>query len=470
MPAPADPAQRPASDPAVPGLVAGRHTIVAQATAPGRAGVAVLRVSGPRLQSFAQALTGCQPQPRHAHFVTFRDQAGEALDQGLLLWFPAPASYTGEDVLELHTHGGDVLPRRVLQACLAAGARLAEPGEFTRRAFANGKLDLMQAEAVADLIDATSVAAARGALRSLTGAFSQRIEQLQQALTLVRVQLEGAIDFPEEDLPVSPLDRARVSLQPVLAGLRDLVEEGLRGQALKAGRQVVLFGAPNVGKSSLLNRLAGEDLAIVSPEAGTTRDTVRSHLELAGLRLELVDTAGVRSDAGTIEQLGIARAHQAARQADLVIWLRAFDGADDPAGLGDADGQGALQPPGDVPCLQVWNKVDLATAQQRAAREREPGVVCVSAQTGAGLDQLERILLERLGWSAGAEPGFMARARHLDALHLAAAHIEAAQLAPAEELVTEELRLAQRALDPVLGRFVADDLLGEIFARFCIGK
>ncbi len=437
------------------------NVIVALATAPGRAGVAVLRLSGQGLAQFARQLTGITPEPRHAHLVGFRDLMGAVLDRGLLLWFPAPASYTGEDVLELHTHGGDVLPRRVMQACLALGARPAQPGEFTRRAFEHGKLDLAQAEAVADLIDATSEAAARGALRSLSGDFSKQINGLQETLITVRVQLEGAIDFPEEELPVAALARAQAWLTPVLGTLQRLLAEGLRGQALRMGRQVVLFGAPNVGKSSLLNRLAGEALAIVSDEAGTTRDAIRSHLELAGLRVELVDTAGVREGAQAVEKLGIARAHEAASQADLVLWLQAFD---------QVDGLAIPVLPVGVPVLEVWNKGDLATPTQSAQVLKRANTCVVSAQTGAGIADLEQRILAALGWSAGVEPGFLARTRHLDALRLTLRHVEQALQAPAEELVAEELRLAQRALDLVLGDFVADDLLGEIFSRFCIGK
>ena len=440
------------------------NVIVALASAPGRAGVAVLRLSGQGLAGLARQLTGVQPRPRHAHFVSFRNAQGAVLDQGLLLWFPGPASYTGEDVLELHTHGGDILPRRVMQACIALGARAAQPGEFTLRAFQHGKLDLVQAEAVADLIDASSEAAARGALRSLTGEFSNQIKTLQETLITVRVQLEGAIDFPEEELPVAALIRAQAWLEPVARALHDLLAQGLRGQALRAGRQVVLFGAPNVGKSSVLNRLAGEALAIVSDEAGTTRDAIRSHLELAGLRLEFIDTAGVRDGAQAVEKLGIARAHQAAAQADLVLLLQAFDQPPAPATL-----RAAL--PAHVPVLEVWNKADLATPQQQSElAAMASSALAVSAQTGQGIDALEARILDLLGWSAGAEPGFMARTRHLDALREALQHVQDACAAPAEELVAEELRLAQRALDRVLGEFAADDLLGEIFSRFCIGK
>ncbi len=443
-----------------------RSIIVALATAPGRGGVAVLRVSGPSLQAMAFALAGVQASPRHAHLVAFRDQAGQVLDRGLLIWFPAPASYTGEDVLELHTHGGDVLPRRVLQACLDLGARLAQPGEFTRRAFLRGKLDLVQAEAVADLIEASSEAAARGALRSLDGEFSRSIRDIQQDLHTARVQLEGSLDFPEEELAVAPVDQVRQMLRPMVSRLRELLSQGLRGQALRAGRQVVLYGPPNVGKSSLLNRLAGEDLAIVSAEAGTTRDTIRTHLELGGLRLELIDTAGVRDGAQAVEKLGIARAQQAAAQADLVLVLRAFD----QPSASPAEDAAMLTLPATMPVLYVWNKRDLASSDQLESLAQQDAVCLVSAQTGEGVAALERRILSALGWSAGTEPGFLARTRHLDALRSALGHLEQAERAVQEELVAEDLRLAQGALNEILGEFVADDLLGEIFSRFCIGK
>ena len=435
--------------------------IVAQASTPGRGGVAVLRLSGPSLREFAQQLTGIQPQPRHAHFARFRDGEGVILDQGLMLWFPGPASYTGEDVLELHTHGGEVLPRQVLRACLALGARVAEPGEFTRRAFECGKLDLAQAEAVADLIEASGEAAARGALRSLDGAFSRSVRDLQAALTRLRIQTEGGLDFPEEELPLAAIQTQREDAHRLVDSLAALLAEARRSRAARAGRQVVLLGAPNVGKSSLLNRLAGDDLAIVSAQAGTTRDAVRSHLELGGLRLEFIDTAGVREASELVERLGIERTWAAVARADLVIRLRAPD----------APESAPLAPPPGVPCLEVWNKSDLLDAAKEVSLAGEaPAPLLVSARTGAGIAQLEEAILSSLGWQAGAEPAFLARERHIAALEGALAELSRAADAPAEELFAEDLRRAQRSLDAILGEFAADDLLGEIFARFCIGK
>jgi tRNA modification GTPase len=472
--------------------------------------VAVLRLSGAQLSSFAQRLCGLAPQARHAHLVKFRDLNGEVLDQGLLLWFPAPHSYTGEDVLELHTHGGDVAPRRVMRACLALGARPAEPGEFTRRAFEHGKLDLAQAEAVGDLIEAGGEAAARGALRSLSGEFSLRMRALQDALTAIRIQVEGALDFPEEVLPAAEAQRMQSAVASLARSLSMTLAEARRSAVLRSGRQVVLLGAPNVGKSSLLNRLAAEDLAIVSPEAGTTRDTVRTHLELGGLRLEFVDTAGVRTSAQALERLGIERTWAAVARADLVICLRSF-------------GEPAQAVPGPLPegaaVIEVWNKSDLVEPVERdriLSAEWQSGdarvsrcVISVSALTGEGIAELQTEILTSLGWSAGAEPAFLARDRHVAALESALVHLQrAARGNPAsaarssagdpgdpgdpgddgrggtagamgwsdedaylgEELLAEELRLAQKALDSVLGQFAADDLLGEIFAHFCIGK
>jgi tRNA modification GTPase len=378
-----------------------------------------------------------------------------------LLWFPGPASYTGEDVLELHTHGGEVLPRRVLRACLALGARVAEPGEFTRRAFEHGKLDLVQAEAVADLIEASGDAAARGALRSLDGAFSRAVRELQAALTRLRIQTEGALDFPEEELPLAAAQTQRQEARQLGEALAAVLAEARRSRGVRAGRQVVLLGAPNVGKSSLLNRLAGDDLAIVSAQAGTTRDAVRSHLELGGLRLEFIDTAGVREASELVEQLGIERTWAAVARADLVIRLRAPDAPESVP---------LAAPPG-IACLEVWNKSDLLDAAEEVRLLRGvPSPLLVSARTGAGMAELEQAILRALGWQAGAEPAFLARERHIAALEGALDELVRAAQAQADELFAEDLRRAQRSLDAILGEFAADDLLGEIFARFCIGK
>jgi tRNA modification GTPase len=437
------------------------NTIIALASAIGPGGVAVIRLSGALCLDIAKQLAGFTPQPRYAHFSSFKDSTGLMLDQGLLIWFPAPHSYTGEDVLELHTHGGDVIPRVILQACLALGARLAEPGEFTRRAYAHGKLDLTQAEAVADLVSATSVAAARGALRSLNGMFSSIVRNIQDDLTGIRLQIEGGMDFPEEGLETDSFTYAQGQLILVYQKVQGLLNEAERFHTLQAGCRVVLLGAPNVGKSSLLNALVRDELAIVSPIAGTTRDTVRSHLEIKGIRLELIDTAGLRDSEELVEKMGIERSWATAKNADLVLILEAPD----------VDKLGMEQEFAEVltgiPTLSVWTKADLVAPAQRIFDG-----IWVSAQSGEGLEALESAILDRLGWSANIEPGFLPRERHLSALRIAGNHMHSAlaMVAQQEEFFAEELRLSQKALDLVLGELVSDDLLGEIFSRFCIGK
>lgn len=434
-------------------------TIVAIASAAGRGGVAVIRLSGALSYQIAQQLSGITPKPRYAHLVPFKDQEGRTLDQGLMIWFSGPHSYTGEDVLELHTHGGEVVPRMIVQACISLGARLAQPGEFTRRAFALGKLDLVQAEAVADLISAGSVAAARGALRSLNGFFSSSVREIQDHLTGIRLQLEGGIDFPEEAIETENLTSARSRLDLLIQALDGLIMDATRFQGLQSGSRVVLLGAPNVGKSSLLNALAREDLAIVSPLAGTTRDTVRTQLEIQGIRLELIDTAGIRNSEELVEKLGIERSWAAAKTADLVLRLKSPD-AD------ELESEHHLETVlNGIPCVNVWTKADLVMPL-----ERHLNGVWVSSQTGEGLDLLERAILSALGWGGNIEPGFLPRERHLSALKAALDHLKKAYNAPLEEFFAEELRLSQKALDTVLGEVASDDLLGEIFSRFCIGK
>jgi tRNA modification GTPase len=436
------------------------NTIIAIASAIGPGGVAVIRLSGPLSFEIAKQLGGFTPKPRYAHFSSFKDTTGLMLDQGLLIWFPAPHSYTGEDVLELHTHGGEVIPRVILQACVALGARLAEPGEFTRRAYAHGKLDLTQAEAVADLVSATSVAAARGALRSLNGVFSSSVRNIQDGLTRIRLLIEGGMDFPEEGLDTETVFFAQTQLNTVLEALHQLFQEAEKLHPLRAGCRVVLLGAPNVGKSSLLNALAREELAIVSPFAGTTRDPIRTQLELRGIHLELIDTAGIRSSEELVEKMGIERSWSEAHSADLVLELKAPDV--DLLGT-ETDITPALSI--DAPTLKVWTKADLVKPIDRT----QDGV-WVSAQSGEGLQALELAILEHLGWGAQVEPGFLPRERHISALRTSAHHMQLALSAEREEFFAEELRLAQKALDPILGELASDDLLGEIFSRFCIGK
>jgi tRNA modification GTPase len=427
-------------------------TIAALATPAGRGGIGVVRVSGPGVRIVAEHVLRGVPRPRHATNSVFRDARGEPIDEGIALYFPAPHSYTGEDVLELQGHGGAVVMRALLAACLDAGARLAEPGEFTRRAFLAGKLDLAQAEAVADLIDAASREAARSALRSLSGEFSAAVGALQAPLVELRALTEAMLDFPEEEVDRLHRDDAGVRLRAVRASLDDVLAKSRQGSLLRSGIHVVLAGRPNVGKSSLLNRLAGAERAIVTPMPGTTRDAVREPVQIDGVPLVLVDTAGLRVSSDMVEQLGIERTRRELAEADVV--LAVYDLTGDLTTLPDL--------PAGAARIDVYNKVDLAPAP--------PGMLGVSARSGAGLAELRRAILAAAGWSATGESVFLARERHLRALERARAHLEAAARETRWELFAEELRLAHVALGEITGEVVADDLLGEIFARFCIGK
>ena len=433
-----------------------RDTIAAIATPPGRGGIGIVRVSGPGVARIAQALFGRLPAPRHAEFLRFRDARGEPIDEGLALHFPAGASYTGEEVLELHGHGGPVVMGALLAACLDAGARLAEPGEFTRRAFLEGRLDLAQAEAVADLIDAASREAARSAMRSLAGEFSAAIEGLQCQLVELRALTEAQLDFPEEELDEVHRHDSAGRLQAVRAALDDVLARSRQGSLLRNGVHAVLVGAPNVGKSSLLNRLAGEERAIVTPVPGTTRDALREPLQIEGVPLVLVDTAGLRASSDEIERLGMARTQQELGRADIVIVVQE---------AGSPEPLRAPIPPG-VARIDIYNKIDLHPAFRAPAQS-----LAVSAKTGHGLAQLREAILRAAGWSATGESVFLARERHLRALATASAHLaRAADQQARWELFAEELRLAHNALAAITGEFTSDDLLGEIFSRFCIGK
>ncbi|HSD41880.1 MAG TPA: tRNA uridine-5-carboxymethylaminomethyl(34) synthesis GTPase MnmE [Burkholderiales bacterium] len=441
-------------------------TIAAIATGQGLAGIGVVRVSGARLGPFAEQLLGRAPQPRHASRATFRDASGGAIDDGLALYFPAPQSYTGEDVLELQGHGGPVVLQMLLRRCFELGARLAEPGEFTRRAFLNDKLDLAQAEAVADVIEAATETAARGAVRSLQGEFSSAIRDLVAQLVELRALVEATLDFPEEE--IDPLDRAdaRGRLDRLRAALAGTLDRAKQGSLLRTGVHVVLAGQPNVGKSSLLNRLAGEDLAIVTAIPGTTRDTVRQAVQIEGVPLHLVDTAGLRDTADEVERLGIARTWSEIERADLLVLI-----VDARAGVTAADEAIVARLPSRLPRIVVQNKSDLSGDAPRIGKLGGATTVYLSAKTGAGVELLRAHLLERAGWHPAEESPFVARERHLVALRRAAEHLEAAAAqAKAIELAAEELRLAQDRLNAITGEFTADDLLGEIFGRFCIGK
>lgn len=435
---------------------------MAPATAPGRAAVAIVRLSGPHAAAIAAQVAGGLPAVRTARLALFRDGAGDPIDEGLVLRFEAPGSFTGEDVVEFQCHGGSVPRQALVQRCVALGARLAEPGEFSRRAFLNGRLDLAQAEAVADLIDAASASAARAALRSLRGVFSERVAELMSALVDLRVLLEAAIDFPEEDVDVLHDYQVGERLAEVTRRLTAVRESARLGRVLREGIQVVLAGAPNVGKSSLLNRLAGEAVAIVTDIPGTTRDTVRCELLLDGVPVHVTDTAGLRASTDPVERMGMARTLAAARTADVLVVMTV---AGDTASPSEPEGL-----PPEVPRIRVENKADLLGPD---APPPAPGVLRVSAVDGQGVAALQSAILGATGWMEGAgESVFLARQRHLDALDSAARHLQVAQTLTAGtvDLVAEELRLAHQSLEAVGGRMSADALLGEIFSRFCIGK
>ena len=419
----------------------------------------MVRLSGPGVGEIAAALIGQVPEPRSATFCAFRDTRGELIDEGVALYFPAPRSYTGEPVLELHGHGGPVVMQTLLAACLDAGARLAEPGEFTRRAFLEGKLDLAQAEAVADLIDAASREAARSALRSLTGEFSEAVGAVASQLVELRALIEAMLDFPEEEVDALHREDAAARLDEVRRALGEVLAKSRQGSLLRGGIHVVLTGRPNVGKSSLLNRLAGEERAIVTPIAGTTRDALREPIQIEGVPLIVVDTAGLRASVDVIERIGIERTQHELARADLV--LAVFEAGRPAVALEHL--------PAGVARVDVYNKVDLAPGFQPPTGANR--AVAVSAKSGEGIDLLRKAILEAAGWGSAGESVFLARERHLRAFEATRTHLEAAAHEVHRfELFAEELRLAHLALGTITGEFTADDLLGEIFARFCLGK
>ncbi|MCA0241842.1 MAG: tRNA uridine-5-carboxymethylaminomethyl(34) synthesis GTPase MnmE [Proteobacteria bacterium] len=449
--------------------------IVAIATAPGRGAVGIVRASGRDLSALIAAVCGRALSPRVASYGPLRDATGAAIDQGLAIHFPAPHSYTGEDVLELQAHGGPVVLQLLLARCLQAlpGARLADPGEFTQRAYLNDKLDLAQAEAVADLIDASTEAAARSAARSLDGAFSAEVGALAERILRLRILVEATLDFPEEEIDFLERADARGQLDAIDAALRATLARARQGALLREGLRVVLAGQPNVGKSSLLNALAGAELAIVTAIPGTTRDRVAETIQIEGVPLHVVDTAGLRGEheaSDEIERIGIGRSWQAIREADAVIVLHDLTRLGD-AGYQAADARIAAELPAAVPLLQVYNKRD-------ACGPLPPlpdGAIALSARSGAGLADLRQALLAQAGWQATPEGLFIARARHVDALRRAAGHLQQAQAHARQrdaalDLLAEDLRLAHDALGEISGATSADELLGQIFSRFCIGK
>lgn len=452
--------------------------IAAIATAPGRGAVGIVRVSARSVLPIIDALCGRPLKPREATYGAFKAADGGVIDQGLAIHFPAPNSYTGEDVLELQAHGGPVVLQLLLARCLEAGAamdlRVAEPGEFTRRAFLNGKLDLAQAEAIADLIDASTEAAARSASRSLAGEFSQEIRTLRDALIHLRMLVEATLDFPEEEIDFLKKADAEGQLTRLQENVARVMQRARQGALLREGLRVVIAGQPNAGKSSLLNALAGAELAIVTPIPGTTRDVVRQTIQIEGVPLHVIDTAGLREGADQVERIGIERAWGQIEEADAVVFLHDLTRASS-ADYRAADASIAAdlraRLPEGVPVIDVWNKADAAEASAATT----PASIALSAKTGAGLDELRQRLLEVAGWQAAPEGVFIARERHLHALKRVDAHLmEAAgllaQQAQALDLLAEELRLAQNALNEITGEFSADDLLGVIFSRFCIGK
>jgi tRNA modification GTPase len=446
-------------------------TIVAIASAPGRGAVGVIRVSGPQVPQIAPAILGALPAPRLARFSSFLDAQGESMDAGLALYFPAPASYTGEHVLEIQGHGGALIVDMVLQRLLELGCRMARPGEFSERAFLNGKIDIAQAEAIADLIEAGTTAAARAAVRSMQGEFSARILELKSRITGLRAYVEAAIDFPDEEIDFLSDVALRERLAAVFAAFESITTAARQGALLREGLNVVIAGRPNAGKSSLLNSLAGDEVAIVTDVPGTTRDLLRQQVHLDGLPLNLVDTAGLRAAADVVEAEGVRRAHNEIARADRVLYV-----LDMAAGGSAADAWAAelKHLPANIPVTLVFNKIDVSGTPPRLDEAADPPRVFLSARTGAGLDLLRAHLKSSAGYLKSESGALAARRRHLDALRRARQHVQSAadilESTRAFELFAEDLRLAQHALGEITGEFTSDDLLGEIFGSFCVGK
>jgi tRNA modification GTPase len=444
-------------------------TIAAIATPAGRGGVGIVRVSGPAVPGIARQLLGRLPEPRRAGVHRFRDAAGRLIDTGLALYFPAPASFTGEHVLELQAHGGPVLMDLLLARVLELGARRARPGEFSERAYLNDKLDLAQAEAIADLIDSATAQAARAAARSLEGEFSRQVQALVSRLIELRSYLEAALDFPDEEIDVLADRQLAQQLVELQTGLQEIRRTAQQGRLLRDGLTLVIAGRPNAGKSSLLNALAGHDAAIVTEIPGTTRDLLREYIQIDGMPLHIIDTAGLHSSPDAVEQHGMQRARRAIAGADHVLLV-----IDDRHGLGDADTAILEELPPGIPRTCLYNKIDLTgRAPGRIASDAQDALA-ISAHTGAGLDALRTHLKTRAGYSGQTDGGFSARRRHLEALALADRHIrtgrEQLERRHAAELLAEELRLAQHALGEITGEFSSEDLLERIFSSFCIGK
>ncbi|MEH6625484.1 MAG: tRNA uridine-5-carboxymethylaminomethyl(34) synthesis GTPase MnmE [Motiliproteus sp.] len=448
-------------------------TIAALATPPGRGGVGIIRISGSKVTDIAKTLLGQIPEARHAYYGDFLDHLGAQIDQGIALYFPNPHSFTGEDVLELQAHGGPVVLDLLLQQVLVCGARLARPGEFSERAFLNDKLDLAQAEAIADLIDSSSEQAARSALRSLQGEFSRLIQDLVEALINLRIYVEAAIDFPEEEVDFLADGKVESDLEIIVQRLLDVQKQATQGAILREGMNVVIAGRPNAGKSSLLNALAGKESAIVTAIAGTTRDVLREHIHIDGMPLHIIDTAGLREGADVVEQIGIERAWDEIRNADRVLLM--VD-----AQTTDETSPEKIWPDfvSHLPHLDkitvIRNKVDLSEEEISTDDQQDCHLICLAAKQQLGIDLLRNHLKSCMGYESTGEGGFMARRRHLDALNQAQQYLMAGKLQltnfGAGELLAEDLRLAQRSLSEITGEFSSDDLLGKIFSSFCIGK
>ncbi|MGZ8257964.1 MAG: tRNA uridine-5-carboxymethylaminomethyl(34) synthesis GTPase MnmE [Methylotenera sp.] len=441
-------------------------TIAAIATASGAGGIGIVRVSGPAVKLIAEGILGYCPAPRHAAYLDFKLADSELIDRGIAIFYPNPHSYTGEDVLELQAHGGTALMQILLARCIELGARQAAPGEFTRRAYLNDKLDLAQAEAVADVINAATVEAAKSAVRSLSGEFSQRINALLLKLIDLRMFVEACLDFPEEEIDFITQGHVAEKLDAIIAELASVFAKAKQGSLLREGINVVLVGQPNVGKSSLMNQLAGEEIAIVTPIAGTTRDTIKNAIQINGVPLHVIDTAGLRETDDEVEKFGIARTWRATETANIALLL-----VDAAHGITDTEKLILARLPQEIRTIWVHNKIDVSNQPAFALEKDNVTHIYLSAKTGVGIDLLKSHLLKLAGFQSNSEGVFMARARHLEALTQVDAHLHSASAQiNSAELMAEELRIAQDALSSITGEFTPDDLLGEIFSKFCIGK
>ena len=443
-----------------------KDTIAAIATASGAGGIGVVRVSGPLSQAIANRILGHCPAPRHAAYLPFLDENQQFIDRGIAIFYPNPNSYTGEDVLELQAHGGTALMQLILARCIALGARQAEPGEFTRRAYLNDKMDLAQAEAVADVINASTIEAARSAVRSLSGEFSNSINQVLAKLVNLRMYVEACLDFPDEEIDFITQGKVSEKLVDVARELNTVFAKAKQGSLLREGIHVVLIGQPNVGKSSLMNALAGEEVAIVTAIAGTTRDTIKSAIQIKGVPLHIIDTAGLRETDDEVEKFGILRTWRATETADIALLL-----IDTAHGITEVEKSILDRLPQEITKIWVHNKIDVSRETPEIHESDIETHIYLSAKTGQGLDLLKTQLLKQVGYQAIGEGAFMARTRHLQALTQVNQHLQNASLQiNSAELVAEELRLAQESLSNITGEFTPDDLLGEIFSKFCIGK